>query len=338
MKNAFFEECGRNPESLGDVSARLNAVASEIYSMYCNMDYVARQSFIQTAQGEYLDYHAQLRNMSRKSASKATGKLTFSIPLAIDESIVIPKGTICSVKDKPFIQYETDEDAVLEAGKLSVSASATALDTGDTYNVDENMVTVLVSSPARIESVTNTDPFVGGNDAESDERLRNRLINSFKMLPNSINKQSIEDIVCTIDEVLDCHIYEINNVIKSVKVSVNTIYGYVNNDIIKKVNNKLLALNMLGYTSEVVGVARVSVNVDVVTNADPDEVQTACADYFDKLRIGDSVDLLSFRMWLSKRFDEPISDVRSSSATGQYIICDNNKLLRLDDVRVVPYD
>ena len=44
------------------------ALAAQIYSLYIQADWVARQAFPQTAEGEYLDCHAQLRSLERKGA------------------------------------------------------------------------------------------------------------------------------------------------------------------------------------------------------------------------------------------------------------------------------
>lgn len=338
MKNAFFNECEKNPESLGDINARLNVVASEIYSLCCNMDYVTKQAFVQTAFGEYLDYHAELRNMSRKAASKAVGELKFSIPELLDEDILIPKGTICSVKDKPFIQFATDEDAVLRARSYFVKVPATALDVGTSYNVEPNMITVLVNAPARIEEVTNDNHFVGGNDVESDERLRSRLLNSFKQLPNGVNKQSVEDSVRSIDEVLDCHIYALDSSSKAVNVCVRTIFGGLDYNIISKVQNKLLALNMLGVSANIKNAHEKYVRISIVTNADGDKVSDACATFFDTLKIGERVDLLKLRIWLMKNMDDDIVDIRCADSVGNYITCDNGEILILNGVEVIPYE
>ncbi len=337
MKIAFYNECGKNPENLGDISTRLSVVASEIYSLYCNMDYSNRQSFVQTAQGQYLDYHAQLRDMSRKSASKAIGELKFIVSTAIDEDILIPKGTICSVKDKPFIQFETDKDAVLRARSYFVKVPATALDVGDGYNIGVNMVTVLVNCPARIESVTNDEPFVGGNNVESDETLRKRLLNSFKVLPNGLNKQSIEDIVCSLDEVLDCNIYGVDTVNRRVNVCAKTIYGSIGYPLIQKIIDKLLALQMLGIEATVVNCSEKTVSLNVIANANAQEVERYCKMYFEQLRIGERIDIISFRVWLSKYIDG-IVDIKSDDAVGQYITCNENQILTLGDIEVTPYE
>ena len=61
MLEQFGTCTGLEPVEGCDLSARLYAVAAQVYALYVQADWVARQAFPQTAQGEYLDRHAQLR-------------------------------------------------------------------------------------------------------------------------------------------------------------------------------------------------------------------------------------------------------------------------------------
>lgn len=113
MKNAFYEKSGENVDLMSDLGARFQAVASELYSLSCYGDYILRQSFPQTASGTELDYHAALRDITRKSASKSSGELTFYVDEPIETELTVPKGTVCSVKDSPYIQFETRGEAFI---------------------------------------------------------------------------------------------------------------------------------------------------------------------------------------------------------------------------------
>ena len=65
---------------------------------------------MQSATGEYLDRHGELRNCKRKSGTKASGILSFGINEASDTDIIIEKGTVCSKGENPLIQYITNEN------------------------------------------------------------------------------------------------------------------------------------------------------------------------------------------------------------------------------------
>ena len=66
------------------------AAAAQIYAMYLQADWVARQAFPQTAEGDYLDLHAQLRGLERKQASHAAGTLRFFADQAAETPREIP--------------------------------------------------------------------------------------------------------------------------------------------------------------------------------------------------------------------------------------------------------
>ena len=203
MKTAFQEEKGEAVKNLSDLEMRFKAVASEIYSVVAFGDYVLKQGFPQTATGEYLERHGELRGITRKTAATAMGVLTFSLSEESNKSVTIPAGTVCSVSGKPFIQFSTDEAVEIKAGTLSAQVSATALKSGDEYNVPENTVTVIVNPPAFVFSVTNEQAFTGGCDDESDEALRERIVSSYGSGSNMLSVAGVRNIILSIEEVTD---------------------------------------------------------------------------------------------------------------------------------------
>ena len=84
-------------------------------------------------------------------------------------------------------RFQTVEAAVLEAGELYVDVLAQALESGSGGNVAAGTVIRMAVAPAGIKSCTNPAAFVGGADQESDEALRERVMDSFKRLPNGAN-------------------------------------------------------------------------------------------------------------------------------------------------------
>ena len=81
------EKTGLEPQEGCDLAVRLYAVAAQVQALYVQMDWVQRQSFPQTAQGVYLDYHAQTRALERRAAVKATGTMRFSVRTAPQEDL-----------------------------------------------------------------------------------------------------------------------------------------------------------------------------------------------------------------------------------------------------------
>lgn len=73
MRAIFAEEAGFVPNDGCDAMVRLYALASEVQSLLAQADWVLDQSFPQTAVGQYLDYHAETRVLTRLPAAKAAG-------------------------------------------------------------------------------------------------------------------------------------------------------------------------------------------------------------------------------------------------------------------------
>lgn len=206
MKNAYFSECKCTVDANSQTMKRFEILSSELFSISCYGDYIFKQAFVQTAAGENLDKLGELRGCRRKTASNASGELTFAISQISDTDIMIPKNTVCSLAQKPYIQFATNENAVLKAGELSVTVGADALDSGEAYNAYSNTVTVMVNAPIGVERVTNTDAFSGGCSDEADLSYRERILKHYSILPNGINCTSYENLVLTLDYITDCKI------------------------------------------------------------------------------------------------------------------------------------
>lgn len=226
MKNAYFEEYGAAPEESSQTMKRFEILASELFSLSCYGDYIFRQAFVQTASGENLDKMGELRGCIRKTAQVSEGELTFSISEASEENIIIPVDTVCSVEGKPYLQFATTEEGVIAAGETSVTVSAVSLEAGSEYNVDENTVTIMVNAPVGINSVHNEYAFAGGYSDENDEAYRNRILRHYNILPNGINCTSCENMVLTLDYVIDCKIIPATST-APIKIIVTTKSGTI---------------------------------------------------------------------------------------------------------------
>lgn len=185
MRADFSARTGMEAEEGCDLAARLYAAAAQVYALYVQGEWVTRQAFPQTAEGEYLDRHARLRGIHRKQAVEAVGRLRFWAGDAAQEARTIPAGTVCMTTG--LVRFETTEDGVLPAGELSVLIPARALAAGTAGNAAAGTVTVMAVAPAGIARCSNPEPFSGGVDAEGDEALRERVLDTFLRLPNGVN-------------------------------------------------------------------------------------------------------------------------------------------------------
>ena len=185
MLAVFAQASGYLPSASCDLAARLYAAAAQIHGLLLQAQWVLAQSFPQTAQGEYLERLAALRGIRRSVATCATGSLRFGVSDAVSGDLTIRSGTTCMTDTG--IRFATTEDAVLTAGTLYVDVPAMALEPGRAGNVAANTVTIMAAMPTGIKACTNPAAFSGGDDAEDDESLRARLLDSFIRLPNGAN-------------------------------------------------------------------------------------------------------------------------------------------------------
>ncbi len=185
MLKAFAERAGFTPETGCDLAVRLWAAAAEIQALGIQADWVLDQSFPQTAQGIYLDYHGAMRGLKRTPASKAVGTLRFAVETAPVVDQAIPAGTVCMTAGET--RFQTTAGTVLEAGSLFAEAPAEALEGGSGGNVVPGEVCILTACPVAVTSCTNPKAFSGGSDEEDDEVLRSRILESYQRLPNGAN-------------------------------------------------------------------------------------------------------------------------------------------------------
>lgn len=182
---AFAERAGFTPEEGCDLAVRLWAAAAQLQALDIQADWVLDQSFPQTAQGVYLDYQGELRGLTRLPAAKAAGTLRFSVETAPMSDLTIPAGTVCMTEDE--VRFQTTAAAVLAAGTLSADAPAEALEGGANGNAAAGAIRLLTACPLAITGCTNPAAFSGGSDAEDDETLRQRIMESYQRLPNGAN-------------------------------------------------------------------------------------------------------------------------------------------------------
>ena len=185
MLSAFGEASGYLPSVSCDLAARLYAAAAQIQGLYLQAQWLLDQSFPQTAKGEYLERHAHLRGLRRSVATCATGTLRFGLSLAVSGDLTVKSGTVCMTDTG--VRFATTDNVVLYAGELYVDAPAVALEPGKAGNVAANTVTIMAAMPVGIKACTNPEAFSGGDDAEDDEDLRRRLLDSYRRLPNGAN-------------------------------------------------------------------------------------------------------------------------------------------------------
>ena len=185
MTETLAERWGRAVTPGGDLSLRLYAVAAELYSLEAQAEFTERQSFPQTAAGEYLDRHALLRGLSRKEGVCASGVLRFVTDAPRGYALSIPAGTQC--RTAAGTAFRTTQVGVIPAGQTECLVAAEAVLPGSGGCVPAGAVCMIVLPPVGVTGVDNPADFSGGCDVESDGALRERVLGSYRSLPNGAN-------------------------------------------------------------------------------------------------------------------------------------------------------
>ena len=168
MTEVFARQTGMEAVA-GEAAVRLYALAAQVYGLYAELDWTRKQCFPQTATGEALDKHGFLRGLTRQAATKAEGKLRFSVQVAAGEDLPIPKGTVGLTAGQ--VAFETVEEVVLSAGNLSVDVLAQAVEAGPSGNTAAGLIRTMSVAPAGIAACTNPAAFTGGQRKRRTKRF-----------------------------------------------------------------------------------------------------------------------------------------------------------------------
>ncbi|MEE0060703.1 MAG: baseplate J/gp47 family protein [Acutalibacteraceae bacterium] len=198
MRSDFLEKSGYTPDEASDIGIRIRVLAAQLYNLNNYLEWIKRQAFLQTAEGEYLDYHAQLRGLSRKQAVKAVGLLEFSVEVPITEKIDIPAYTVVSTAGENPISFETTQYASIDVGKSFTMVPARAIAGGVSGNIAPKQISIISTMTVDGLKVANLGSFNSGADEEKDEALRKRVIDSLKFIINGTNKEFYSSLAKTV--------------------------------------------------------------------------------------------------------------------------------------------
>lgn len=295
MMEVFYTATGVEGGSTGDLAVRLYAVAAEVYTLYVQADWVRRQCFPQTADGEDLEKHAYLRGLERQSATCAQGSITFGVDVASTTDRSIPAGTVCMTA--ALIRFQTTEDGVLEAGALTVTVGAEAVEAGTSGNVGAGTILSLSEAPVGVGWCTNSQAFVGGSEAETDEELRVRVLDTYQRMPNGANAAFYEQGALSFDEVAAAVAISRPRGVGTVDIIVTTASGIPSDDLLAELteyfeSRREIAVDLQVKAPEVVELD-VEVQVEASTGVDVstlcDTVETTIATWFDGGLLGTSI-------------------------------------------------
>ena len=237
MAAMYTKESGLALHEGGDMALRLRAASVQLESLWDQQAWLQRQCFPQTAAGEHLDYHAEMRALKRLSASRAKGSVTFRLGDALAAETVISAGSLCLTADG--ISVLTLEDGRIPAGETEVTVAAEVTSAGSKGNLPAGSIVTMAAYPTGVVECTNAEAFAGGADAESDEELRHRILTSYKRLPNGANAAWYESRVLDMDGVAAAYVIPRARGIGTVDITIAAEDGVPSAELLEAVQSRL---------------------------------------------------------------------------------------------------
>ena len=164
-----------------DVKVLLRVLAGASHGMYNAIAYGIRQMFTDTAEGKYLERKGSLFGMQKRAATTASGTVTFVWTQATD----VPLGTL--LQSESGYQYATVSSPTAEG-----IAQVEAVNPGAEFNLVAESSLSLVNPIAGITSATVTDAIEGGEDEETEESYRERILAHTRTPPRQGTKEDYE--------------------------------------------------------------------------------------------------------------------------------------------------
>ena len=157
----------------------ISAVAQELANYGVDANVTSTLYSLESVSGDELDYLVGQFGFTRQMARFARGVVTIRRDDG-DSYLQIPYGTRFmkpATATSPSITFLTTSYQELAVGVLSAEVAVIASVQGSIGNVPANTITYTVTSTGFM-SVTNLDPTTGGRDAETDEQLRRRFLDT----------------------------------------------------------------------------------------------------------------------------------------------------------------
>ncbi|MFP3944946.1 MAG: baseplate J/gp47 family protein [Alphaproteobacteria bacterium] len=169
---------GIDPGLARSITAALaRALAGAAHGLYGYEAWIARQLFPDTAQAEFLERLAAIRGLTRKAAAKATGTLD----VTGDDGTLIPEGTLFRRSDG--VEYQSTADGTISGGTVALSIEAVKAGEDGNANAGAKLSFVSTVTGANSPGTVTAGGCTGGEDSETDEDLRARLLQLWRDPP-----------------------------------------------------------------------------------------------------------------------------------------------------------
>ncbi len=186
-----------------DMYALFDTLSKHTMLGVANFSIAQDDSSVLDATGAALDNHRRALGLPEVPPAGSSGKIVVTIA----GSTTIGNGTELKLPNGLRIQTVGTYINPADQAELDV----TAIDTGALTNLAGGQEVTFVSAPTNVSAkakVSNSFPLTGGTDAESDERKRDRILNTLRNKPAAGNWAYLRQLV--LDNhgfIQDCYVY-----------------------------------------------------------------------------------------------------------------------------------
>ncbi|MGN1131684.1 MAG: baseplate J/gp47 family protein [Ruminococcus sp.] len=296
MESAYEEKTSVIPDENSDTGIRLRVLAGEIFNIGTELEWFKRQMFPSTATGNYLDYHAKERGLSRRGSNCASGYVYFTLEYAIDTDVTIPSGTKLTTLGKNPLRFVTTGTGVIKSGTTYTKVHTVAEKGGKEYNVPANAICAAITTIKNINVIKNLEPMTGGTDEESDDELRERLLYLYRNHNNGTNIAYYKALAESVDGVHSAGVVPRNRGVGTVDIFIAKDASTADSALISKVQSIVSTQREVNVDATVLSASTAYVNVGVAIEVeqgyDSDEVKSNCdavvREYVASLGVGKS--------------------------------------------------
>lgn len=277
-------------EDDSDWQIRAHATASAVEGLYQHQAWIVRQIFPDTADSDMLELHAQVRGLSRKQATLASGTVTASGTAGT----AIAAGLLLKTASEAV--YQTTAAVVLD-GNGQASVPVRALSAGEVGNLAAGTILTWQSPPLGLAGTATAGALVGGTDAETDASLLARLLELIRRPPAGGNKYDYKRWALEVDGVSSAYVYPLRRGLGTVDVVITSADGLPSAEIIAAAQahiddvRPVTAKNSLVLAPTLYALAhlvRITPAAGYTLATAAPLVEAVIASYFDSLAPGDS--------------------------------------------------
>ncbi|WP_439240858.1 baseplate J/gp47 family protein [Lonepinella sp. BR2474] len=285
-------------DSRADVSvdsdhyARASALAAVAEGVYAHQKWLVKQFFPDTADTAFLEKHAALRGIRRKSATLASG--VGSATITGQAGAVIASGVQIKTADNRF--YVVTEQATVNAQGVA-KASVQALAVGSESNIFSAVKATFMSPPAGCQSELLLTNVVGGTDQETDASLLARLLEKIRRPAAGGNRYDYKNWALDVDGVDAAYVYPLRRGLGTVDIAITSDNNVPSDETVARVQAYIDTVRPVTAKESLVvkpNVTRVNFTIEVslsgITLAEAQSsIYAALVAFFNGLNPGDSL-------------------------------------------------